>query len=133
MIFVDTSVWIRAFRSRQTSQAMHLTELLDRDEVALSIVVELEILTGISSRNRADVQRSLSALPVFRPRSDTWDNVKMWVEEAAEAGERFGVADLVVAGIATERDAELWSLDSDFERMERLGFVRLHDAGAEAS
>ncbi len=133
MIFVDTSVWIRAFRSRQTSQAMHLVELLDRDEVALSIVVKLEILTGASSRNRADMRRSLSALPVYRPRADAWGTVEGWVEAAAAAGQRFGVADLVVAVIAAERDAELWSLDSDFERMERLGFVRLHHAGADAS
>jgi predicted nucleic acid-binding protein len=49
-----------------------------------------------------------------------------WVEEAATAGHRFGIADLLIGALAQEQGASVWSLDSDFERLAGLGFVRLH-------
>lgn len=126
MIFVDTSVWIRAFRSKRSSEAAHLTELLDADEVALSIVARIEILSGATAMNRDALIRALSALPVFRSSERTWDRVESWVETAADKGARFGVPDLLVAAIAAEQRSAVWSVDKAFDRMEELGFVALH-------
>jgi predicted nucleic acid-binding protein len=36
------------------------------------------------------------------------------------------VTDLIIAALAYERTAHVWSLDSDFEHMEKLGFVQLY-------
>ncbi|MBI4730330.1 MAG: PIN domain-containing protein [Acidobacteria bacterium] len=126
MIFVDTSVWVEALRSGPGREATHLEELLDRDEAALPVVARLEILSGAGSRDRARLRRAISALPVYAPHDEAWDRIEQWIETAASAGERFGVADLLVAAIAAENAGALWSLDQDFARMERLGFVALH-------
>ena len=46
---------------------------------------------------------------------------------AADAGERFTVTDLLIASLTSEIGGLVWSLDKDFERMEKLGFVSLYD------
>ena len=52
MIFIDTSVWVEALRSRKSPAALHLVELLDSGEVALSAPVRIEILAGASDAER---------------------------------------------------------------------------------
>jgi predicted nucleic acid-binding protein len=68
----------------------------------------------------------LSALPVFFPNEQTWKRIDGWLDVARTAGERFGFADLLIAALAADHDAEIWSLDSDFARMSSVGFVRIH-------
>ena len=68
----------------------------------------------------------LSALAVARPTDETWALIERWVATAADKGQRFGVGDLLIAALAAERGALVWSLDRDFERMERLKLVQLY-------
>ncbi|HEX5136647.1 MAG TPA: PIN domain-containing protein [Planctomycetota bacterium] len=126
MTFVDTSIWVDAFRVAGGSNASHLRDLLDSDQVALAIPVRIEILSGASRADRARLRRVLSALPVFSPVDATWTRMEEWVDRAGDAGERFGVGDLLVGSIAADRDGDVWSSDRDFARMARLGLVKLH-------
>ena len=68
--------------------------------------------------------RALTALPIVIPTEDTWRVVEGWIAPAADRGHRFAVTDLLVAALAHEVDALVWSLDSDFERMEELGLAK---------
>jgi predicted nucleic acid-binding protein len=126
VIFVDTSIWIEALRSRETAAAQHLTALLDAGQVALAAPVRIEILSGASNRDNPHLRRVLSALPVFFPSDRTWARIDDWLDLARAAGERFGFADLLIAAIAADHNAEVWSLDSDFSRMNSIGLVNRH-------
>jgi predicted nucleic acid-binding protein len=123
VIVVDTSVWIEALRSAQSDAGTVLDQLLEADEVALPVPVRVELLSGASSRQRRPLRRALTALPILYPTDETWQLIDRWVEQAHRRGGRFGLGDLLIAAIAHEAQALLWSLDADFERMERLGFV----------
>lgn len=126
MIFVDTSVWVDSLRSAESSSARHLGTLLDSGEVALAAPVRVEILAGASSRDHARLRRVLSALPLYFPTQETWARIDDWLDRARTAGERFGFADLLIASLAVEQGAPLWSLDADFGRMARIGLIELH-------
>ena len=126
MIFVDTSVWIAADRNPAGTEADALRSLLVADHVEIALPVRLELLAGVPSQRRRAFQRALSALPVAYPTDDTWMLVDEWVPKAVDAGRRFAVTDLLIAALAYERGALVWSLYRDFDEMEQVGFVRLY-------
>jgi len=126
MIVVDTSVWVSVLRSREALEAAALVSLLDADEVILPVLVRVELLLGAPARDRVPLRRRLSALPVSYPVDETWTRIETWVETSADAGYRFGVGDLLIAALASEQGALVWSLDRDFERMSQLKFVSLY-------
>jgi predicted nucleic acid-binding protein len=123
VIVVDTSIWVSALRHAGGEPARVLQQLLDADEVALPVSVRTELLSGASRADRPRLRRALSALPLVYPTDDTWRAIDRWAERAGDAGERFGVGDLLIAALAAENGSLLWSLDGDFARMEKLKLI----------
>ena len=125
MVVVDSSVWIAFFRGNEAVVA-ELARLLDADEVALAAPVRLELLSGASRKDEPVLRRVLSALPLLVPDGQLWPKLEGWIVRASRAGERFGAMELLIAGIADDHQATVWSRDADFSRMARLGLVQLH-------
>lgn len=126
MIVVDTSVWIEASRAGGAKTRAALESLIDADEVALALPVRLELAAGLARKDRGPFLRALSALPLLLPTEDTWQLVESWIAPAADRGQRFSVTDLLIAGLTHEIGALVWSLDDDFERLARLGYVQVY-------
>lgn len=126
MICVDTSVWVAALDDGVGPEARHLAELIEADEVVLPAPVRVELLAVASRKEHGLLQARFSALHQAVPDNATWERVEGWVATAVTAGQRFGVADLLIAASAAEHGARMWSLDTDFARMQKLGFVELY-------
>ncbi len=126
MIVVDTSVWVDATRRPNGVSQRALRALIDADEVALALPVRLELLAGLGKKDRASFKRALSSLPVLVPTDDTWRLIEGWIPAAADKGQRFSVADLLIAGLTAEIGGLVWSRDSDFDRMEALKLVECY-------
>ena len=125
MIVVDTSVFVAAPKQRMVAKV--LAELIEADEVSLALPVRLELLAGISRSERKVLKRRLAAFPQLHPTEDTWQRLPQWIEHAADAGDHFGLADLLIASMTAEIGGLVWSLDRDFQRMERLKFISLYE------
>ena len=128
MVVVDTSVWVSVLRSASSPEAAVMASLLDSDEVGLAAPVRVELLSGVSPKDRSALKRALSALPVLYPTDDTWQLLDSWTEKTSKVGQHFGFGDLLVGALAAEAGALVWSLDSDFSRLERLKLVQCYDA-----
>lgn len=96
--------------------------------VAVPVPVRLEVLAGAPRREQAALAEGFSGLASLIPGHATWEAVEGWVGKAVSAGQRFGVMDLLIAAITREHGASLWSLDAEFTRMAKLGFVELYAA-----
>ena len=130
MIVVDTSVWISVLRPTKGRPSAHATafaRLLNADEIVVPAAVRTELLGGVDGSHRAALRRALTALPVVYPTDDTWKQMDDWAVRGAERGHSFGVGDLLIGATARELGALVWSLDTDFERMEKLGFLERYE------
>lgn len=127
MVLVDTSVWVAVLRSAAAPEAPLLAQLIDADAVVLPLPVRLELLSGARASDRATLRTRLSALAVAHPTDETWALVERWVVAAADKGHRFGIGDLLIAALAAERQALVWSLDGDFDCLAKLGLVQLYN------
>jgi predicted nucleic acid-binding protein len=126
VIAVDTSVWVAALRKDGT-EARILRTLLDEDSVLLPVPVKIELLSGTSRRHRGALRSALSALPLAYPTDETWRLMEGWTDRTTRAGVSFGVGDLLIAAIAHESGALVWSLDAAFERLARLRAIGLYE------
>jgi predicted nucleic acid-binding protein len=74
---------------------------------------------------RKQLAERLGALTLLYTTDDT-RTLDSWTERASRSGHLFSLGDLMVGILASEVGALVWSLDSDFGRMEKLDLVRLH-------
>lgn len=121
MILVDTSVWIDFFSLFPGPGGSELRRMIEEVEpFALTGVVVTEILQGL----RRDVQRMerfLSLWDLLEPRGfSTYREASAISRMARSKGVRLTTVDTLIAAIALEHRATLFSLDKDFSRIARM-------------
>jgi hypothetical protein len=134
LILVDTSVWIDFFNASPGRAGDELRRMIQEAEpFALTGVIVTEILQGL----RRDVHRMehfLSMWELLEPLGfSTYREASSISRLARSKGISLKTIDTLIAAIALEHHASLFSLDKYFSRIARIAPLRLHTLPEQAS
>ena len=126
MILVDTSVWVDFLNSKRGPTGDELERLIRSNApVVLTGVVVSEVLQGLK-QNVDLVTGLLARWPLIEPEGFvTYEAAAAIYRMARGRGVTLSTIDALIAALALENDAALFSLDRDFERLTFTG-LRLH-------
>jgi predicted nucleic acid-binding protein len=124
LILVDTSVWIDFLSSSPSPAGTELRRMIaDAEPFALSGIVVTEILQGLK-RDVGRIEHYLSQWEMLEPKGFATYREAASIFRAARAkGVAVTTTDALIAAIASENSATLFTLDRDFVRI--AGFVHL--------
>jgi len=127
LILVDSSVWIDFFNPRPTRAGKELRRMIgDAEPFAITGVVITEILKGLT-RDSGEIERYLSMWDMLEPRGfRTYREAAAIFRRARAKGMRLSTIDALIAAIALEHGAGVFTVDRNFFRMARLARLPLH-------
>src|SRR6266478_1626926 len=127
MILVDSSVWIDFFSSSPGRAGDELRRMIaDAEPFALTGVVVAEILQGLT-REASRIEHYLSQWEMLEPRGfRTYREAAAIFRLGRSTGDSLTTLDALIAAIALEHRATVFTLDKDFSRIARLTGLPLH-------
>ena len=130
MILVDSSVWIDFFSCSPEKAGRELRRMIEESEpFALTGVVVSEILQGLT-RDVAEIEQFLAQWDVLEPTSfQTYRTAAAIFRKARSKGIALTTIDTLIAAIALEHRASVFTLDQDFSRIAAITGLVLHRVG----
>ncbi|HEY6266880.1 MAG TPA: PIN domain nuclease [Candidatus Acidoferrum sp.] len=124
---MDSSVWIDFFSSAPGRAGNELRRMIsDAEPFALTGVVVTEILQGLT-RDAGRVEGYLSQWELLEPRGfRTYREAAEIFRLGRAKGVSLTTVDVLIAAIALEQRASVFTLDKDFFRIARLTGLPLH-------
>lgn len=130
MILVDTSVWIDFFSASPGAAGRELRRLISEAEpVVLTGIIVTEVLQGLK-RDVALIERYLALWDLLEPRGfESYRKAAALHRLCRSHGITLTTVDAVIATLALENVAILFSLDKDFSHVARFTNLKLHTGG----
>ena len=127
MILVDSSVWVDFFRPSPGHGGAELRRMIEESEpFALTGIVVAEILQGLT-RDAGVIERFLSQWDLLEPRGlDTYRSAAAIYRAGRGKGITASILDTLIAAIALEHGASVFTLDQDFVRIARMTGLELY-------
>jgi predicted nucleic acid-binding protein len=127
LILVDTSVWIDFLGSSPSPAGAELRRMIaDAEPFALSGIVITEILQGLK-RDVSRIEHYLSQWQMLEPTGfPTYHEAASIFRAARAKGVTVTTTDALIAAIASEHRATLFTLDKDFARIAGVVQLPLH-------
>ena len=118
MILVDSSVWVDFFRSSPGRAGGELRRMIEESEpFALTGVVVAEVLQGLT-RDSSRIERFLAQWDMLEPRGfETYRTAAAIYRAARGKGISLTTINTLIAAIALEHRAAVFTLDQDFSRI----------------
>lgn len=129
MILVDSSVWIDFFSSSPGRAGAELRRMIGVAEpFALTGLVVTEVLQGLT-RDAGRIGRYLAQWELLEPSGfETYREAAAIFRLARTRGVTLTTIDALIAAIALEHAASVFTLDKDFSRVAGITGLRLHSA-----
>ncbi len=127
MIIVDSSVWIDFFSSSPGSAGVQLRRMIiDAEPFALAGLMVTEVLEGLT-RNITKVEEFLSMWEILEPQGlSTPREAASIFRLARSRGITPTTTDALIAAMALENQARVFTLNKDFSQIARITALRLH-------
>jgi predicted nucleic acid-binding protein len=128
VILADTSAWAEYLRATGSRANLRLRDLLDREEIATTDVVLMELLAGARDDGHRNTLRRLLArcdfLTTDAPR-DYEDAAELY-RACRRGGETVrALTDCLIASVAIRTQTPLLHADADFERIARYSALEI--------
>lgn len=127
MILVDTSVWVEFFSPSTSRAGNELRRMIaDAEPFALSGVVLSEILQGLK-RDVDQIEHHLSQWEMLEPLGfSTYREAAAIFRLGRAKGFSLTTIDTLIAAIALDHRAVLFTVDQDFSRIARITRLQLY-------
>ena len=127
LILVDSSVWIDFFSSSPGRAAAELRRMIEEAEpFALTGIVVAEVLQGLT-RGARRIEQYLAQWEMFEPRGfETYREAAAICRAARAKGITPTTIDTLIAAIALEHNASVFTHDHDFSRIARITRLALY-------
>jgi predicted nucleic acid-binding protein len=127
LTLVDSSVWIDFFSRSPGPGGHELRRLIDEAEpLALAGLIVTEVLQGLR-RDVAQVEDQLALWELIEPEGfETYRNAAALFRVARSRGVSLTTVDALIAALALENGAVLFTLDRDFARIASFTGLRIH-------
>ncbi len=127
MILVDSSVWVDFFSSSPGRAGCELRRMIAESEpFAITGVVVAEVLHGLT-RDTGRIDQYLAQWDMLEPRGFATYREAAAIYRAARArGISLTTIDTLIAAIALEQGASVFTLDQDFSRIARITQLALY-------
>ena len=127
MILVDSSVWVDFFSASPKAAGRELRRMIeDSEPFALTGVVVAEVLQGIS-RDAGSIEHFLAQWDMLEPRGfETYRAAAAIYRRGRAKGISLTTIDTLIAAVAVEHNASLFTLDQDFSRIAIITNLVLH-------
>jgi predicted nucleic acid-binding protein len=128
VILVDSSVWVDFFRPSPGHGGAELRRMIEESEpFVLTGIVVAEVLQGLT-RDAGVIERFLAQWDMLEPRGfDTYRSAAAIYRAGRRKGYHvFSTIDTLIAAIALEHGASVFTLDRDFVRIARMTGLELY-------
>jgi predicted nucleic acid-binding protein len=127
LILVDSSVWIDFFNPRPTRAGKELRRMItDGEPFSITGIVVTEILQGLT-RDSSQIERYLAMWDMLEPSGfRTYREAAAIFRAARAKGISLSTIDALIAAVALEHRASVFSIDKDFIRIARIANLTLH-------
>jgi len=125
VVVADTTVWIEFFNDPESEEKQVIDLLIDEDDLALVGPVLAELLQGCRTAGEANaILDHVSALPFLEMNVSAWRRAGELSSSLRRKGTTLPLMDVIIAALALEHDAEVFTIDPHFRSITGLKLHR---------